>query len=88
MKPRSEGSHRMNTRSEMLAKVKKELPEYLIIATLLWAVKIASDYKGFHPITWTIRIILTALFMYVIVSAESVALEFIWSFIKRIKARL
>ena len=72
----------------MLEKVRKELPEYLIIATLLWAVKVATNYQGFYPITWAIKIILTALFMYAIVSAEAAGLEFIWSLIKRIKARL
>lgn len=71
----------------MFAKVKKELPEYLIIAALLWAVKIATDFKGFYPITWAIMILITGIFMYVIVTIVASALKFLWSLIKRILPR-
>ena len=68
----------------MFAKVEKELPQYLIIAVLPWAFKIAADYKGFYPITWAIMIFVTAISMYVIVIIGRAILKFIWSFIRRI----
>ena len=73
----------MKSTSKMFAKAKKGLPEYLIIAALLWAVRIASDYKGFYPITWTIMILITGIFMYVVVTIAASALKYLWSLIKR-----
>ena len=71
----------------MFAKVKKEMPAYLVIATLLFVVKIATDYKGFYPITWAIMILATAISMYVIVTIAFAILKLMWSLIRRIPRR-
>ncbi len=68
----------------MFAKARKELPEYLIICTLIWAVRIATDYKGFRPITWVVMILVTTLTLYVIVKTGLAILKLIWSIIRRI----
>ena len=68
----------------MYKKVRKELPEYLIISTLVCAFKIATDYKGFYPITWAVMIFVTAIILYAIMTTSLAILKLIWSFIRRI----
>ena len=74
--------------AKVLAHAKKEMPEFLIISTILWTIHIVRSWDGrITPITWLLAIGFTAVTTYVVISAASAAIKFAWSLIKRIPPR-
>ena len=60
--------------AQVLAHAKKEMPEFLIISTILWTIHIVRSWDGkITPISWLLAIGFTAVTMYVVISGAKKA---------------
>ena len=66
----------------VVAHVKKQMPFFLWIGSILWSIRIFWNYDAtFTPITWSICVMLTAGLTYVIVTSIFGILDLMWLFL-------